>query len=272
MTYREYTVEQYDEVMRLLKTNIPLNEISRLTNVGVCAVRRYKQGHKPKSITRIPMNEDFFNEWSREMSYTLGFLYADGHIYHSTGYRVAFTQKDKNYLKKIKVLLKSQHKIRKNKHTNGHVLEIHCKKMYSDLLKFGLTPNKHATMTFPDVPDKFLFDFVRGYFDGDGYIWFYKYKNVNHTCVRIGLSSSSKDFIIPLKKELEKRGVFPMLVIEKNNKSNNLHYSIRLESKKARDFLTLIYKNSTPLTRMDRKYNRYIQAIKEKPKEALQRC
>ena len=35
----------------------------------------------------------------------------------------------------------------------------------------GGHPNKHATIKFPEVPKEFLFDFIRGFFDGDGSVW-----------------------------------------------------------------------------------------------------
>jgi hypothetical protein len=42
------------------------------------------------------------------------------------------------------------------------------KEMYDDLLRLGRTEGKLLTLTWPEVPDAFLADFVRGYVDGDG--------------------------------------------------------------------------------------------------------
>ena len=40
--------------------------------------------------------------------------------------------------------------------------------MVRDVMKLGVTPNKSRTMTLPEIPEEYFWDFVRGYFDGDG--------------------------------------------------------------------------------------------------------
>ncbi len=43
--------------------------------------------------------------------------------------------------------------------------------MIEDLRRLGLTERKSLTMRFPDVPEEFLRDFIRGCWDGDGSIF-----------------------------------------------------------------------------------------------------
>lgn len=45
--------------------------------------------------------------------------------------------------------------------------------MCEDLSKLGAIQNKSLILKFPDkiIPEKFMRDFIRGYFDGDGCVW-----------------------------------------------------------------------------------------------------
>lgn len=49
-------------------------------------------------------------------------------------------------------------------------LEITSKYMCDVLSNIGMTPRKSLTVTFPDINEDVLPHFIRGYFDGDGYI------------------------------------------------------------------------------------------------------
>jgi len=122
-------------------------------------------------------NENFFKKWSRDMAYVLGFLAADGALYiNKRGSHYFELQiKDLLVLRKIRKSLGSNHKItlrKKHKRQSQlYRLQIGSKIMFSDLIALGLMPKKAKTMNFPSVPKKFLVDFVRGYFDGDGSVW-----------------------------------------------------------------------------------------------------
>jgi len=48
------------------------------------------------------------------------------------------------------------------------------------LIKLGCVPKKSLILTFPteeQVPQEFIYDFIRGYIDGDGYI---QYDYIKH--------------------------------------------------------------------------------------------
>ena len=136
---------------------------------------------------RYSCNIDFFKKWTPEMAYVLGFLYADGDIQDvrdsSRAQYVHFASKDRDILEAIKNALKSEHKIyyrapKKTLYANGKIYEnsgiyslrIGSKKMFNDLLEFGLTPRKSLSVKFPSIPSHYFPYFARGYFDGDGCI------------------------------------------------------------------------------------------------------
>lgn len=118
------------------------------------------------------------------MAYVLGFLCADGAVYKNPrgGCYIAFYSVDREIIQEIRWALGSNHKIGvRNKAKGGrpwkvsYVLQIGSKKVFSDLKEFGIVPNKSLVIPFPRVPQQFLGHFVRGYFDGDGGVYFRKY-------------------------------------------------------------------------------------------------
>ena len=80
---------------------------------------------------------------------------------------------DKHHLEKLKNFLEwdKEVKIRQNGKFSRCELVFRCKPMFNDLLNLGCHPCKSKDLTFPtetQVPDAFLYHFVRGYCDGDG--------------------------------------------------------------------------------------------------------
>ncbi len=115
------------------------------------------------------------------MAYVLGFFAADGCMIKNNrgAHFIEFHITDKEILVAIQRVMKSNHKIavrtRNPKHKMGHRIQIGSKTMYQDLLTHGFTPRKSLTLRMPHVPNEFLGDFVRGYFDGDGCVYFKKH-------------------------------------------------------------------------------------------------
>lgn len=129
---------------------------------------------------KYAVDETFFDRWSSTMAYALGFLYADGSLGDSPyirGKYMSVSSIDKHIIIAIKLWLHSKHTIVKMKRDREnakqrYLLRIGNKKLYEALEKRGLYPNKSLTITFPQrIPRKYLPDFVRGYFDGDGCIF-----------------------------------------------------------------------------------------------------
>ena len=79
--------------------------------------------------------------------------------------------------------------------------------MFGDLLKLGLTPNKSLTIKLPKVPDVYLKDFVRGYFDGDGHVstgmYNRKGRATKNHLLFCGFTSGSKDILLELHQRLK---------------------------------------------------------------------
>lgn len=166
--------------------NIPSQSCTRFTNANLEKHRVWLQAHKKVKIKReFPWTFDrnFFMTWSREMAYVLGFLFADGYVFKNPrgSCFTCFCSTDKEIIENIRNALHSNHKIgirvRDSRFLTKplYVLQIGSKDLFAHLRTFGIVQNKSLTIKFPrHVPKEFLGDFIRGYFDGDGNVYFKK--------------------------------------------------------------------------------------------------
>lgn len=107
---------------------------------------------------------------SSNKAYLLGFLYADGCINKNNSVSIIVHQKDVEILKMFQKELHANNNIRKVK-SKPHVRIDFCSKYLCDSLKqIGCGRNKTFHLYFPDIPQEFTYDFIRGFMDGDGCI------------------------------------------------------------------------------------------------------
>lgn len=119
---------------------------------------------KPLGKTKI--------EWSPNFAYAIGLLATDGNL-SPDGRHINFTSKDKELIDIFRNCLKLSNKIGRkarggNKDKKYYVIQFGDVNFYKFLLGIGLTPKKSKIISKIDIPDRYLFDFLRGHFDGDG--------------------------------------------------------------------------------------------------------
>lgn len=156
---------------------------------------------KIEGKTNYIINKRFFKEWSKEMAYVLGFIYADGCLSppwsgNSTIARFSISQKEPEILAKIKKLIGCDKKLyKRNNWPKGllYTLDIANEIMYEDLLTLGLSPAKSNIIQYPNVPKEYSNHFIRGVFDGDGSV----HENKNKLVV--SFVSGSKTFLKSLQ-------------------------------------------------------------------------
>lgn len=169
-------------------------------------------------------NKDYFEVIDTEdKAYWLGFLYTDGYVTTKYRWGVELSIVDYDHLVKLNQCLESNITIRtrtrKEKEYKGYKIEetsscsldFKNKKMYEDLVKNGVVPNKTAILQFPkeDILPKHLRPhFIRGLFDGDGTFVFYRKdvvrkdrgnKVYNRLSKEIAFVCKSQEFIDDLK-------------------------------------------------------------------------
>jgi hypothetical protein len=144
------------------------------------------------------LNEHYFKKWSNNMAYILGFFCADGFI-ATDNQTVSISQKDKSILIRIRNELDSNQPLYYNADSGVYMLHFHSKIIKNDLITLhGITPNKSLTLNFPEIPAIYLSHFIRGYFDGDGYV---KYERRI-----VSFVGGSKKFMRRLKETIDALG------------------------------------------------------------------
>lgn len=143
------------------------------------------------------------------MSYVLGYVAADGCISVSKDrkknpFTFNITSTEKKHLYRFRKTLRSEHKISKKPTGKpgeiGYQLQIRNPILTKDLMNLGILPRKTQNLNFIRVPQIYLPDFVRGFFDGDGTVYIYKVNNTPQIKASIGKSSLS--FIKELNRKL----------------------------------------------------------------------
>jgi hypothetical protein len=144
-------------------------------------------------------------EWTPDLAYSIGLLASDGNL-SKDGRHLNLTSKDRVQIILFKKCLRLKTKIgKKNSGKNNLAYQTQFGDVlfYKFLLTVGLTPRKSNTMSSLAIPDKYFFDFLRGYFDGDGCSYSY-YDKVWKNSFRfyISFASGSIRYIEWLRKEL----------------------------------------------------------------------
>lgn len=220
---------------------------------------------------RSQINQNFFQKWTPQMAYVLGYIFADGAIEDvqksSRTCYIAIVSKDLSILEKIKTVMDSNHKLYKRTESypgnKGYaskerfVFRAGSKLLYNDLLKLGVTPRKSLTILFPTIPSRYLSYFIRGYFDGDGCIYLLKRKYP-----RIVFTSGSNKFLQGLSQALSTVLSIPIKnTYSQLKESNNLCYQLQYNTKIAIKILEFMYKNLEKAPYLERKlaiYQKYL--------------
>jgi hypothetical protein len=202
-------------------------------------------GNSVGAVRKYSLNDNFFDKWSSEMSYVLGFWFADGCFKH--GNKIVFHQKEKYILDEILLCMESDHKIYFDSRGEGcHYVEICSDKVYQSIREKGGVERKSLICELPDVPDEYLSDFTRGYFDGDGCITYDKCSSKYMSYI----TSASDNFLLSFVDRLRKVGI--------DGRKNN-QISIKFNAINTIRLGDFMYKNSCSL-RLVRKYELFKKA------------
>ena len=203
-------------------------------------------------------------------AYILGLLYADGcnHLSHNS-ITLSLQESDLSILKSIKKELNYEGPIRfveKNKknfrHKNQYVLCINDEYMSKQLERLGMVNAKSLKLLWPTfLPKDLISHFVRGYFDGDGCVWYDKKRNKCETQI-CGTRNFCENLSIILSNMSCKNSIKHPKQCNENTvvlqtKGNKSSYQI----------LSWIYQDSD--LKLDRKYQKYLEFCKSLNKPQL---
>ena len=232
---RKRTLET-KEIIKRYEDGESTTEIARLASVSPRYIRMLLKDNNVEMRPRgswkrkYTLNEDYFKTWSNNMAYILGFFIADGTIARDLQF-VSLSQKEEYILDDIKRELGSNHPIYKNKKTGVYILNLNSQIIKKDLIEIhGVKPNKSSTIEFPYVPREYMSHFIRGYFDGDGFVKYEKYF--------VSFVGGSKSFMKSLRMEIESNG------FETNYTEHNTHFRVYISGRKTiKLFSDWMYKN-----------------------------
>lgn len=195
------------------------------------------------------LDDNFFEEINNEAkAYFLGLMYADGCLWGGPEKKryminLGLEKTDKAVVETFKKVLSSTRPLyritsRGYSLTESICLSVSSKKLFNDLINLGCTPKKTFTLKFPSfLPQENLHHFVRGYYDGDGWV------SSTKGNLMTGLGGTY-DFLSGLQNRLN----FANGRIGRDRSIFRLVYSCS----QANIFLDWIYQNATILMRRKR--------------------
>ena len=209
---------------------------------------------------RLRFNENIFDVIdTEEKAYWLGFIFADGNISSSTktkskySFELSLKEEDLNHLQKFNKFMEHENNnIKQRKVTINNKIYISYrwlvtnKHLWKTLNNLGCVPKKSLVLQFPNVnvfSNKSLIrHFIRGYFDGDGSLGYYK--NGPHFSVL-----GTKDIIEQLNKNT--------FNLPNKISTNNNVFCLQSSGSRALAFCYIIYYKSNIY--LDRKYQKFLQ-------------
>jgi hypothetical protein len=148
----KYKISYSSAYKILKKLNTPIRTSSERSRIYTC-------------------NHSFFDIIQTEhQAYWLGFLAADGYIGKNNHIALHLKLEDTDHLYRFRESLESNHpvKIYKYPYQSLAKIVITSPQLVADLAKYGIVNNKSCSLKWPQVDDKLIVHFIRGYFDGDG--------------------------------------------------------------------------------------------------------
>lgn len=213
-----------------------------------------------KKVNKYEIDHNFFQRWSCEMAYVLGFITADGNLQKTKyGHLIHIAADDYDVIAKIKAAMRMKGRISEKKRENGKIsynLRFSDKTIFNDLFRLGITPRKSLTIKPPVVPRKHLWHYIRGFFDGDGSVCIYKtkYPSKLHVLFYTGSLPMAKFLYKTLKMVLPE---YTGKIMVRKKKTN--YYILNFGQKDSEILFKLLYKDANIF--MERKYKTFLRGL-----------
>ena len=194
-------------------------------------------------IHKYKHNWSFFETPSQELYYFLGFVAADGYISENE-IEIGINKKDIHILETFRDLICPDKPIYNKQKTDSYTLKISCKKYIPKFKKFfGMeSNNKCYEVRFPQIPDEFYKDFIRGYIDGDGTIDLTKGYKANNVYIGPRLRIlGNKHFLCSLNEKTKEFVKHNTNAISPKGKENIFYITYNFST--AKSILTWLYKD-----------------------------
>lgn len=210
---------------------------------------------------RYTLDHNFFdNIDTEEKAYWLGFIYADGYVTtERPNVGISLAEKDISHLEKFNNSIHSNYPISIYKCTGYGVgnnyarIIVASETMKNSLKNLGVVENKTKKLQFfyGKFSENLYRHFVRGYFDGDGYLG----TSANYSVLSF---IGTNEMINFFDEQFEKIGIEISKNRIKRHPTDGV-VSVRYSGERSYKILKYMYEDSTIY--LDRKYSRYLDAI-----------
>lgn len=256
MKQNRLTSDQKEELFDMYKTyQYTYKQLSEhfeksISSIACLLNRKGLTGkRKHNHFRKYPIDQYFFDKIdTEEKAYFLGFLYADGCNHkNSTKVSMWLKETDREILEKFRKILQPSKPLtygKKKIGSNQYGIQISNRRISESLTNLGCVPNKTFILKFPtksQVPSEYLRHFLRGFFDGDG--WIGK-KEISIT--------STNDFC----KELQ-RILLDKFNLKSRKRRKNKVTELCLSVNSSKVFLNWIYNDCSVY--LERKYQKYLK-------------
>lgn len=268
-----FNIEQTNEIIQLYNNELSADNIGAKFNCSRSTIYKIlrKNNIRIRSTadwsTKYYFNQDFLkNIDTPEKAYFLGFFCSDGSFLKgSNGISFHIGVRDIDILEKFKILLESDLPIKIRRASGSGVqdtatLLIVGGQFYKNIKKLEIAERKTQDLKFPTFIKKDLMPhFIRGYFDGDGWITIVKRKNRNNKIEPTVGIVSTKDLINGIGKWCDENNI-KYIKFFKQVKSMEL-WTIQITGAyQVLRFLDIIYDSKETLF-LQRKMDKFISLI-----------
>ncbi len=244
--FQQYVIDGKSQAK--IASKIGCNRVTILNYLRRYGIQsRQKNGKYQEPFT---VKRDYFEKWSPEMAYMLGYVVADGGLRPSR-YELKLKSIDYEILEWCNQQFKSNYPITEEKNTNCYILYIYSKEIIQSLEKLGVHARKSLTVELPKIPKEFFWDYLRGNVDGDGYVGIPK-----RSQIKFGLTSNFV-YLSQILKVLNERIGCPLYAINPQGRAGQ----IAINGKHAYRCLKEMYDNER--FALSRKRARAFHAIRE---------
>ncbi len=221
------------------KSQGEIGEMFGCTTQAVCSFMR-KYGIPSRYMTMTSKcftyrhDPDSFKSCdSPDCAYFIGFLMADGCVTGKNGEKldVLIHGKDRIILERLREFLKSDHPISvvREKYVAFRIVS---PRLTANLAQYGIVPRKTGKEQIKNIPNEYLRDFIRGYFDGDGCI------SKDKGSLVFNLVCASHPFLSEIQSTLKDTcDVGDVVIGEHNRGCFRFNYKGNKQVRRIRDFL-----------------------------------
>ena len=245
------------------KYNKDPRTIKRILEKNQITIRSRNEQNKfsPQNQRKYYINDNFLECIDNaDKAYLIGFLAADGCIQPDGSIKISLSAKDKELLIKIQSALETNYPIRDSITKDGYEVStfvFRSATIREQLSKYNIIRNKTYSYSFPKLLEKkYIIDFIRGYWDGDGTVC------LINGYPRTSLCSYQKDFLQNIIDFLEKEYKIPKVNLYKKKESNVWYFQYSKESSKK--LYNIFYKDINNIHLfLARKYSKFIELFGE---------